>query len=263
MQTLQGSRTVLPRDPTTQSVISMETTSPTSEHLASRVRLDSVTSTTTTSGVVTSSRPRSHVFHVEPVDDSALLDSANHVTSTPATNSIPTTENTHGLTNDRGGLTNDSFVVDMSTESLSTQPLLGDNKTMTTHDNTSSPDTGLHVEFSPHVINIPAEGPIITTATATPPVIGDGSANPLSAAGDLASSSAATQPGGAGIVGGLEPLPTVVEVNSSTESLVRVDPEQCTVTSLTPLLESRDSDSEPETPMTSSAGDAATGPSNA
>ncbi len=254
LQTLHGPR-VMSRDVTIDDV--------TPRSLAtSRMRLDSLTSAT--SSIAMAGRPRSHHFTVEPVDDSVLLDaggqghqghSNNHSVSQDASPVSGT-----GVTSGQdGGVTNASFVIDLNNAGASPaselQTLLGDgnssNNTATTtttgaaasavaaHDSPDAPSHNLHVEFNtvPEIISIPASA----SEPAPGSVIGgDAPINQLSV--DMER---------------LEPLPPLPEVssehNSSTESLqIQVDSEQCTVTSLTPLLP-RDSDSEDPDVMTSSS----------
>ena len=203
LQTLQGSRAAT-RDP--QQADTMDSPAPSQQAPTHVGRLDSVTSRSSLR--ISSLRPRNHCFHVEPVDDPML-----HVISTAPNSSVGQNANC--------GMTNTSFVIDMSNSSLrdhSSRNVASDNNGTISH----------HIEFNtvPQIIT-PLDGPT------------RGETSAIQTTGDT------------------EKVELLSEVNSdqnsSTESLqfIKPDSNQCTVTSLTPLL-SRDSDSEAE--ATSGAG---------
>ncbi len=180
---------------------------------------------------VTSPRPRSHCFQVEPVDESAL-------------NSTPIVQNTgirHGSVRRDSGMTNDSFVIDMSHHD-NRPTSLATNSQLNTATCQSS-----------NVIS-----PLATNSFPEESTEQDSKKLPLkSPTGHVTfedHADAATYSDG-----GKEKLDEVPEIrvseenspNSSTESLeyIKPDQEQCTVNSLTPLLPDS-SDSEGEAPAT-------------
>ena len=223
LQTLNGTRTIT-HDNHHGECNSVE--SPVSDRppslAASRVRIDSLTSQVSLSvpghhgnpGIYGNPRPRSHCFTVEPVDDSTL--DANPITPTPTMSRSSAGQN--AVAHCGAGITNATFVIDInSTAANDTQSDLINNA------NSSSQ----HVAFNsvPQIITEapPPEGAAATTA-------------------ELPTSSWTA------VVGLMDPA--VTDQNSSTESLpyIKPDPNQCTVTSLTPLLPPDSSDSEPEVP---------------
>ena len=178
----------------------------TSRFESDRDRLDSVTSRCSVG--FSTPRPRSHCFQVEPVSDS-MLDVNSSASNSAGQNCSPAGQ---------GGMTNASFVIDMNnTLAQSTSKDVTGTSSSAHH----------HVGFNtvPQIIKTPPEG--------TGAVVPEPSANQV-AMGDREV---------------LEPLSEVhSDQNSSTESLQFMKPDlnQCTVTSLTPLLSRDSSDSEPE-----------------
>ena len=227
LQTLHGTRTITHDNHHSAGCNSAEspvTDRPPSLH-ASRVRIDSLTSQTSLSvpGNHGNLRPRSHCFTVEPVDDSTL----NANTTTTTTAPTPTSSaGQNGVTHCSAGVTNATFVIDMNnTAATDIQSDLVNN---------AANNSSLHVAFNsvPQIITQPPPPEGVTAAATT--------------VAELPTSSLT-----AAEVGLMEPLLEVAtDQNSSTESLpyIKPDPNQCTVTSLTPLLPSDSSDSEPEVP---------------
>ena len=232
LQTLHGTRTTTHDNYHSAGCNSAEspvTDHPPSLHV-SRVRIDSLTSQTSLAvpgnhgnlGNYSNPRPRSHCFTVEPVDDSTLDANTTTTTTTAPTPTPTSSARQNGVANCGAGITNATFAIDMNnTAESDIQSDLINNA------NNSS----LHVAFNsvPQIItqSPPPEG--VTAATAELPTSSLTSAE----------------------VGLMEPLLEVAtDQNSSTESLpyIKPDPNQCTVTSLTPLLPSDSSDSEPEVP---------------
>ena len=232
LQTLHGTRTITHDNHQLAGCNSAEspvTDRPPSLH-ASRVRIDSLTSQTSLSvpgnhcnlGNYSNPRPRSHCFTVEPVDDSTL--DANTTTTTTTAPAPTSSAGQNGVTHCGAGITNAPFVIDMNnTAATDIQSDLVNNAA-----NSSS----LNVAFNsvPQIITQPPPPEGVTATTVA----------------ELPTSSLTTAE-----VGLMEPLLEVAtDQNSSTESLsyIKPDPNQCTVTSLTPLLPSDSSDSEPEVP---------------
>ena len=188
-----------------------------------RGRLDSVTSGTSIGGLATP-RPRSHCFQVEPVDDSIL--DVNSTTTAAAAQSAGQTTCSSAVQG--GGMTNASFVIDMNNTTV--HDTVGDG-------NGASLSANHHVGFNtmPQIIKTPPEGPGVPPSE-QPPSSSSSTANQKTEDLEI-----------------MEPLSEVhSDQNSSTESLQYIKPDrnQCTVTSLTPLLsrDSSDSEPEPETP---------------
>ena len=217
--TLQGSRAISRQNSTNlNSPVGGDDLRP-----VDRGRLDSVTSRGSVGGLATP-RPRSHCFQVEQVDDSVL-----DVNSTTAAAAAPSAgQNTGSSAVQGGGMTNASFVIDMNNTTL--QDTVGDGFCTSFSGNH-------HVGFNtmPQIIKTPPERPGVPPSEQPP------------------SSSLSTANQKTGDLEIMEPLPEVnSDQNSSTESLEYIKPDrnQCTVTSLTPLLsrDSSDSEPEPETP---------------
>ena len=200
------------------SVDSPVTDRPTSP-ATSRARIDSLTSQASLSvpghhGNPSNPRPRSHCFTVEHVDDSTL--GANSV-ATPTLTMPRSSAGQNAVAHCGAGITNATFVIDMNnTAANETQSDLINSPHNTSH----------HVAFNsvPQIITQPPSPPDGATLTTA----------------ELPTSSLT------GNLGLMDQAAT--DQNSSTESLpyIKPDPNQCTVTSLTPLLPSDSSDSEPE-----------------
>ena len=222
LQTLHGTRTITHDNHYARcnSAESPVTDRPPSLH-ASRVRIDSLTSQTSLSvpGNHGNPRPRSHCFTVEPVDDSTL---DTNTTTTAPTPTSSTGQN--GVAQCGAGITNATFVIDMNNTATS--------DVQSDFINNAANNSSLHVAFNsvPQIITQPPPPEGVTTA----------------ATAELPGTNSLTAE-----VGLMEPLLEVAtDQNSSTESLpyIKPDPNQCTVTSLTPLLPPDSSDSEPEVP---------------